>query len=289
MARTAATTASSASATTARACAWGASSASTPTRRIEPDVSLRRLRRERELRRRLGRAIDQDERLRGIFGQRYDSAGVALGDEFRVNSIHDVIPGVPLRRLRRERELRRRLGELLPGRRQLSDLRPALRQRGRRPGGEFRVNSFTTEQPDCPLRRLGRERQLRRRLGELCQDGSSYGIFGQRYDSEGVRSGRRVPDQLLHHRPSSNSPSVWLRAPTSSSWSGTSDGQDGSSSGVFGQRFDCRRHDHGREPQHQREVADRLAPEDPVDAQPRRWTRRSGSSSTATTTATTRS
>ena len=77
----------------------------------------------------------------GIFGQRYDSAGAPLGGPSSA-STHTAAIERPVGRVRRERELRRGLDE--PGR-QTRDLRPALRQRGRRSGGEFRVNSTRPE------------------------------------------------------------------------------------------------------------------------------------------------
>ena len=140
------------------------------------------------------RTADDD----GIFGQRYDSAGVASGSRVPRQLVHDEQPDVSLRRLRRERQLRRGLAE----RRQDGDDYGIFGQRydsaGVPQGGEFRVNSYTTA-TRCRPRRLRRERELRRRLDEHCtRTAAATVIFGQRYDSAGVRSGGRVPRQLLH-------------------------------------------------------------------------------------------
>ena len=189
-------TGSSASATTARACARGASSASTRTRRraqsvpsVASDASGNFV---VVWEQRPGRRQLRD--LRPALRQR----AASLGRRVPRQLVHDVVPAAPVRGLGRERELRRRLGRAVPGRRTLRDLRPALRQRGRAPGSRVPRQLLHDGQPVRPLRRLRRERELRRRLGSYGQDGSSYGIFGQRYDSAGVRSGGRVPRELVH-------------------------------------------------------------------------------------------
>ena len=53
--------------------------------------------------------------------------------------------------------------------------------RGVRQGNEFRVNSYTTELSAIPIRGHGRRRRLRRRVAEYRQDGSSFGVYAQRY------------------------------------------------------------------------------------------------------------
>ena len=182
-------------------------------------------------------SFDQDGSSYGIFGQRYDSAGVRSGGEFRVNSLHDELPELSLRRLRRERQLRRRLGERWPGRQPLRDLRPALRQRGRASGGEFRVNSYTTSNQHAPSVASDASGNFVVVWQSFGQDGSCYGIFGQRYDSAGVPQGDEfrvnsytTGDQAypsVASDASGNFVVVWH-----------SYGQDGSGYGIFGQRYD---------------------------------------------------
>ena len=87
--------------------------------------------------------------------------------------------------------------------------------------------------------RRGRRRQLRRRLAAATtRTASSYGVFGQRYDSSGAAARARVPRQHLHDRATRRTrPWPWTPPATSSS-SGTATHQDGSSYGVYGQRYD---------------------------------------------------
>ena len=104
-------------------------------------------------------------------------------------------------------------------------------------GNEFRVNSFTTEQPALSLGRIGRERELRRRLAGRRVPGRDDGVFGQRYDSEGVAHGAEF-------RVNSFTTAAQAVPSVASDASGNfvvvwdSYGQDGSSDGIFGQRYD---------------------------------------------------
>ena len=56
-------------------------------------------------------------------------------------------------------------------------------------GGEFRVNSYTTELSAGAGGCDGRRRRFRRRMAERRQDGSDYGIYAQRYNAAGVAQG----------------------------------------------------------------------------------------------------
>ena len=142
---------------------WAPSSASTPTRRATR-LSVRGLRRHRQLRRRLG---ERPGRLvAGVFGQRYASSGAPLGAEFRVNTYTTNAQRLSIRRLRFRRQLRRRLGQLRTGRFELWHLRPALRQFRRTPWLRVPSQHLYDDLSDLSVRRLGHHRQLRRRLDE---------------------------------------------------------------------------------------------------------------------------
>lgn len=109
-------------------------------------------------------------------------------------------------------------------------------------GPEFRVNTYTTGSQAGPLQSLERPSLSFDPFGKFVavwtspQDGSSYGIFGQRYDDSGAPLGpefqvnvyttgsQSLPDVAAD--PSGNFLVVWA-----------SDSQDGSSQGVFGQRY----------------------------------------------------
>jgi hypothetical protein len=117
----------------------------------------------------------------GVFGQRYDSSGAPLGPEFRVNTYT-----------------------------MNSQYRPAVTSN---PSGNFVVV-----------------------WASCCQDGSNSGVFGQRYDSSGAPLGPEfrvntyTTDRQTHPAVTSNASGNFVVA-----WASYS--QDGSSGGVFGQRF----------------------------------------------------
>ena len=109
-------------------------------------------------------------------------------------------------------------------------------------GPEFRVNTYTTGSQAGPLQSLERPSLSFDSFGTFVavwsspQDGSSYGTFGQRYGDSGAPLGpefrvnayttgsQSLPDVAAD--PSGNFVVVWA-----------SDSQDGSSQGVFGQRY----------------------------------------------------
>jgi hypothetical protein len=116
-------------------------------------------------------------------------------------------------------------------------------------GSEFQVNSYTTghqrtSDPAPLATSVGGHLIAADASGNFVvvwasygQDGSHYGVFGQRYDAAGAavagEFGINSHTPLLQHQPavasdaSGNFVVVW-----------TSDGQDGSLDGVFGQRYD---------------------------------------------------
>jgi hypothetical protein len=129
----------------------------------------------------------------GVFGQRYDMAGSPVGEEFQVNSYttaNQMTPSVAV----------------APGGRSVvvwNSLRQdghgwaVLGQRydagGARVGGEFQANTYTTgpQGPaDVAMSGDGRFVVVWRGGSQPDpQDGDSFGVFGQRYDSAGKRLG----------------------------------------------------------------------------------------------------
>jgi hypothetical protein len=104
-------------------------------------------------------------------------------------------------------------------------------------GGEFRVNSYTTNRQLGPVVSSGSSGSFTVVWTGEAQDGSDFGIFGQRYDSGAVPQGAEF--QVNAHTTGTQ---TWPSVSSSSSggfvvvWQ--SYGQDGSDFGVFGQRYD---------------------------------------------------
>jgi hypothetical protein len=179
---------------------------------------------------------DQDGSLDGIFGQRYDSEGVAQGDEFRVNSFTAFRQQYPS------------VASATDGAFVVAwsgtgqdDLYGVFGQRydsaGAAQGDEFRVNSYTRADQQSPSVASDASGNFVVVWESDHQDESLYGIGGQRYDSEGGTLGSEL-------RVNSYTTGQQRRPSVGSDASGNfvvvweSRYQDGSGYGIFGQRFD---------------------------------------------------
>ena len=178
----------------------------------------------------------QDGSGDGVFGQRYASTGAPLGPEFRVNSYttsgqHTAAAAsdasgnfvVVWTSAGQDGS-----GDGVFGQRYASTGAPL--------GPEFRVNTYTTMSQHYPAVASDSAGNFVVVWGSGGQDGSAYGIFGQRYASSGAPLGPefRVSTYTTGQQVfASVAPDgaggfvvVWL-----------SENQDGSSRGIFGQRW----------------------------------------------------
>ena len=182
----------------------------------------------------------QDGSGPGVFGQRYAAFRALRSVPSSVSTPTTTRPAVSLRG-------RRPSGVFVvvwdsdgPGRLGLRRVRPAVRRLRR---ARWVLSSastrFTTGAQVVSRRRRRRLRATSSSSGRATdQDGSGHGVFGQRYASVGqpARPGVRVSTASL---PAIQSVPVRRHRtpPAISSWSGTATSQDGSSDGIFGQRF----------------------------------------------------
>jgi hypothetical protein len=180
----------------------------------------------------------QDGDSYGVYGQRYDTAGVPLGGEFQVNTY-------TTDRQRRPRVAMDAVGNFVVvwpsyGPDGASD--GIFGQRydaaGTRVGGEFQVNTYTTGSQYRPHVAMDAVGNFVVVWQSVAQYGASYGIFGQRYDAAALplggefrvntytTSSQRAPDLAMD--PAGNFVVVWASLM-----------QDGSSDGIFGRRYDA--------------------------------------------------
>jgi hypothetical protein len=116
---------------------------------------------------------------------------------------------------------------------------------GNKVGSEFQVNTWTAyDQANASITSLSNggfvvvwESGCDYSEGCTAQDGSYYGVFGQRFDSSGGKVGSEFQVNTW------TTDEQWYPSISSLSNGGfavvwESDGQDGSASGVYGQRFD---------------------------------------------------
>ena len=101
--------------------------------------------------------------------------------------------------------------------------------------GEFQVNTYTTSYQYFPAVAADADGDFVVVWESYRQDGSGFGVFGQRYTSAGAAVGAEFQVNTFttsyqRHRP-------WRPTPMATSWWCGSSTQDGSGSGVFGQRY----------------------------------------------------
>jgi len=178
----------------------------------------------------------QDAGGYGIFGRRFDSAGGPLGSEFQVNSYTTSAQFYPA-------VARSASGSFVVawtsagqdgsyggvfGRRFDSAGSPL--------GSEFRINSHTTGDQSSPAIALDAGGNFVVAWSSYNQDGSGSGVFGHRFDPGGSPLGA---DFQINSYITGTQVSAEIATDASGSfvvvWE--SNGQDGSSYGVFGQRF----------------------------------------------------
>jgi hypothetical protein len=124
----------------------------------------------------------------GAFARRFDPRGAPLGDEFRVNTYTTDIQGEPGVTVSPAG-----LVVVWSSRGQDGSSYGVIGRRYDREGGplggEFRVNTYTIDQQRQPRVDSDRLGNLRVVWSSRGQDGSSTGIFAQRFDSGGVPQG----------------------------------------------------------------------------------------------------
>ena len=178
----------------------------------------------------------QDGSSYGIFGQRYDATGAPLGPEFRVNTYTTG----PQRAPHVAYDSAGTFTVVWEGYSADDQLLGIRGQRynvsGLPLGGEFRVNSYTTGNQRSPA--------VDGIWGSLTtlvvwqsdgQDGSGGGVFGQRYDAAGVPLGPEFRANT-YTTSDQSSPDVTFAA-TGFMVIWQSDLQDGSSTGIYMQKF----------------------------------------------------
>jgi len=178
---------------------------------------------------------DQDGSDFGIFGQRYASMGEPLGEEFRVNSYTTRAQAAPS-------VARDTSGSFVVAWQSLgqdgADLgiyAQRFSSAGSPVGSEFRVNSYTTDFQELPSVATDGSGRFVVTWQSYGPDDFGFGIFGQRYQSSGAPAGAEF--RVNTHTPAYQTLPAVAASPSGFVVVWKSDGQDGSSSGIYAQRF----------------------------------------------------
>jgi hypothetical protein len=188
----------------------------------------------------------------GIFGQRYTSAGALSGTEFRANTYTRDDQGYP-------QVSKDGAGNFVVVWHSYSQDGSAYGIWGQRytsagaqTGQDFQINTYTSHSQQFPTVSRNAAGAFVVAWESYAQDGSDYGIYAQRYQSNGNKSGAEFRvntyttaqqrDAQVAMDGAGNFVVVWKSSP---GFAGT--GQDGSASGIFGQRYNANGTTHGVE------------------------------------------
>lgn len=180
----------------------------------------------------------QDGDIKGVFGQRYDALGNPLGLEFQVNTTtsgFQIYPDVALDSS--GNALVVWSTENVDG-----DMAAIAGQRydafGNSVGSEFQVNTYTNGEQGRPVVAMNSGGNSIVVWTSGGQDGSDYGIFGQRYDALGNPDGPEFQVNTFTNN-NQDDPALAMSSGGSSVVVWTSTDQDGDEDGIFGQRYDA--------------------------------------------------
>jgi hypothetical protein len=176
----------------------------------------------------------QDGSGAGVFAQRFNASGTKAGPEFQINSFttyDQKAPDVAMDRAGNftvvwQSELQDFVQDGVFGQR--------FDASGAKVGPEFQVNTYFTGQQAGPLASIDPNGNLLVVWSSNTEDGSDFGVFGQRFD----RAGARLGTEFQINAYTTGDQGVTAVADTGRGfvvvWGDS--GQDGSSFGVFGRR-----------------------------------------------------
>ena len=184
-------------------------------------------------------SADQDGSAYGVYGRRYNAAGTAQGGEFRANTHTNNSQTFPTAAMDADGDFVIAWQSGYQDGSNQGVYAKRYNASGVVQGGEFRVNTYTTERqwfPSIAMGAAGNFVIIWEDLGGA--DGSSLGVFGQRYDSAGVAQGIefRVNSYTTDGQ---GRPSVTCDAAGNFLVAWESNLQDGSARGIYAQRFDA--------------------------------------------------
>jgi len=178
----------------------------------------------------------QDGSNFGIYAQRYNAAGAPQGSEFRVNTFttgNQQNPAVAM-------DAAGNFVVTWQSNGQDGDFDGIYAQRynaaGIAQGGEFQVNTYTTNFQSAPAVAMDADGDFVVSWSSVAQDGDGYGVYAQRYNAAGVAQGGEFSVNTFTTGPQAAA-DVAMDADGDFVVTWESRGQDGSSSGIYAQRY----------------------------------------------------
>lgn len=179
---------------------------------------------------------DQDGQFEGVYAQRYNSAGVAIGSEFRVNTYTLGVQTSPCIAIDNDGDfvvswLSSDQDGSTPG-----VYAQRYNSAGMVQGSEFQVNTYTIDTQAFPSIAIDSDGDFVITWESEGQDGSNYGIYAQRYNNTGMVQGSefRVNTYITDHQGYS---SIDMDSDGDFVITWSSNLQDGNFHGIYGQRY----------------------------------------------------
>ncbi len=173
----------------------------------------------------------------GVFAQRYDASGVPRGSEFQVNTYTSADQRYPTVASDASGNFIVAWASGWQDGYAWGIFAQRYDGSGTPLGSEFRVNGFTTGEQRAPRAAGDAAGDFVVVWQSAGQDGSGWGIFGRRYDASGTPLGAEF--LVNTHTGGDQMGPVVASSPAGSfvvAWTGN--GQDGSATGIFAQRYD---------------------------------------------------
>lgn len=179
----------------------------------------------------------QDGSLKGIYGRRYNAAGVPLGGEFRVNTTTINDQSEHWTAMSPTGEFVFAWGSAGQDGSAGGIFAQRYDAAGVPLGNEFQVNTYTAGNQLYPVIAIDHNNDFVIVWESQNQDGSGKGVFGQRFNADGTPQGAEF---LINSFTTNNQMNPFVAKDAAGNfivvW--TSSAQDGSGDGVFGKRFD---------------------------------------------------
>ena len=178
----------------------------------------------------------QDGDVSGVFAQRFSSTGTPLGSEFQVNAYTHGSPG-----LSRDRRQRPPAISSSPGASTGQDgsnsgiFARRFSSAGAAQGAEFQVSTRTVGYEAFPMVGVGADGDFVVAWQSYAQDDPDYGVFARSFSSAGVALANEF--QVNTYTTGAQLSLRWRAAASGNFVVAWHSPQDGSSSGIFAQRF----------------------------------------------------
>ncbi|MBD2680376.1 MULTISPECIES: putative Ig domain-containing protein [Nostoc] len=177
----------------------------------------------------------QDGSGTGIYAQRYNSAGVAQGNEFRVNTYMTNSQSNPTVAMDADGDFVISWASYGQDGSYEGIYAQRYNSAGVVQGSEFRVNTTTANSENNPTVAMDADGDFVISWASVDQNSSINAIYAQRYNSAGVKQGDEF--KVTTTNKSQNNPTVAMDADGDFVISWQSSGQDGSGSGIYFQRY----------------------------------------------------